>query len=260
MLKRNLTGTVAKQNKITDDIFDLRIRVEFAREARAGQFVGLYPQNKATLLPRPLSICEVSEDKEEISLVYRLVGSGTREFASYQAGDRVSLLGMLGNGFPLDEGKGRRVALIGGGIGIPPLLELAKGLSEEAASLDIFLGYRDKQLFLADEMKAYGKVHIATEDGSAGMRGNALEALGAMGGAAEVIMACGPLPMLRAVKDYAAAQGSRAYLSLEERMACGIGACLGCVCRTIQKDEHSQVNNARICTEGPVFAAEDVDI
>jgi dihydroorotate dehydrogenase electron transfer subunit len=260
MLKRVLTGTVLGQNKITTDIYDLRLQVEFASEAQAGQFVGLYPRNRATLLPRPLSICEVNEDKTEIRLVYRLAGSGTREFSTYQEGDEVGLLGILGNGFPLAEGRGKRVAIIGGGIGIPPLLESAKKLKDIATSLDIFLGYRDNQLFLADELKAFGTVHLASEDGSVGLRGNVLDALEAVENPMDIIMACGPLPMLRGVKAHAASQNIKAYLSLEERMACGIGACLGCVCRTTRKDEHSQVNNARICTEGPVFAAEDVEI
>ena len=104
------------------------------------------------------------------------------------------------------------------------------------------------------------KVHIATDDGSFGTQGTVLDAIREKGLKADLICACGPMPMLKALKAYAAGEGIKAYISLEERMACGVGACLGCVCRTVKKDEHSGVNNARVCVEGPVFDARDVDI
>ncbi|MCL2719447.1 MAG: dihydroorotate dehydrogenase electron transfer subunit [Lachnospiraceae bacterium] len=262
MSKMKTKGIVISQNKITPVIYDMWICTEIAKDAKAGQFVGIYPKDSATLLPRPISICEVSKDKEAIRLVYRVSGSGTAEFAAYQQGDFIFLLGVLGNGFPAFEAKTNRVFLIGGGIGIPPLLELAKVIKEKAApsSIDIFLGYRDNALFLADELAAYGKIHIATEDGSSGSKGNVINAIEESGLTPGVVMACGPLPMLRSVKAYAAGLNIKAYLSLEEHMACGIGACLGCVCRTTEKDHHSHVQNARICTEGPVFDAEYVEI
>lgn len=257
---KKTNGIVISQNKITDVIYDLLLETEIAMDAKAGQFVGLYPKNGASLLPRPISVCEVKKDR--LRLVYRIVGSGTKEFATYQVGESVSLLGILGNGFPVALAAGKCIALLGGGIGIPPLLELAKTINDslQSISLDLFLGYRDNALFLADELRAYGTVHVATEDGSAGTQGNVMDALGNCGLAPDVIMACGPLPMLRAIKAYAANQDIKAYLSLEERMACGVGACLGCVCRTKEVDCHSHVRNARICTEGPVFEAELVEI
>ena len=124
----------------------------------------------------------------------------------------------------------------------------------------ILAGYRDDRLFLKEELAKLGDFHAATEDGSVGIRGNVLDALRAYAPDGEILYACGPMPMLRAVKAYAQEKGIPAYLSLEERMACGIGACLGCVCRTVRRDGHSHVNNARICTEGPVFEAGEVDI
>ena len=101
---------------------------------------------------------------------------------------------------------------------------------------------------------------MATEDGSVGTKGNVLTVMNELQIEAEVIMACGPMPMLRAIKAYAQEKGITAYISLEERMACGVGACLGCVCKTTHKDHHSHVNNARICTDGPVFDAREVEI
>ena len=122
------------------------------------------------------------------------------------------------------------------------------------------LGYRDSQMFLKDEFEAYGSVHVATEDGSAGTRGNVLDAIREEGLDAQVIYACGPTPMLRALKAYAAENGIECWLSLEEKMACGIGACLACVCKSKEIDEHSQVHNKRICKDGPVFLADDIEL
>ena len=146
--------------------------------------------------------------------------------------------------------------MIGGGIGIPPMLELAKGLRCEK---QIILGYRD-QVFMDQEFRPYGQVFVATEDGSAGTKGNVLDAIEEHGLEADIIMACGPAPMLRALKQYARDKAVECYLSLEERMACGIGACLACVCRTKDVDPHSNVHNARVCKDGPVFRAEEVEL
>ena len=121
------------------------------------------------------------------------------------------------------------------------------------------LGYRD-ELFLNKEFEAYGDVYVATEDGSAGTKGNVMDAIRENGLKADMIYACGPTPMLRAIKQYAEEQGIECYISLEERMACGIGACLACVCKSKEKDAHSNVNNKRICKDGPVFLATEVEI
>ncbi len=139
------------------------------------------------------------------------------------------------------------------------MLELAKAISD-AASKDIILGYRNNELFLAEDLKRYGNVYIATEDGSVGTRGNVMNVIAAEGLNADVIFACGPMPMLRAIKQYAQEQDIPAYISLEERMACGVGVCLGCVVKTKEIDHHSHVNNARVCTDGPVYLASEVNL
>ncbi len=256
-LKKKVKTTIVSQKQIAEQIYDLWLETELAQDAHAGQFVAVYPQNAATLLPRPISICEVDKEQCRLRLVYRVAGKGTAEFSAYRAGDTLEVLGVLGNGFPIEAAKGKRVFLMGGGIGIPPMLELSKELDAEK---HILLGYRNQDLFLQDDLGENGQVYIATEDGSVGGQGNVMDIIKVNDLHADIIMACGPMPMLRAIKQYAAEQGIDAYLSLEERMACGVGACLGCVCKTKEIDHHSHVNNARICTDGPVFEAGEVDI
>ncbi len=255
--KKKAKATVVSQNEIAEQIYDMWLETDLAKEARPGQFVAVYPKNAATLLPRPISICETDKQRNRLRLVYRVAGSGTKEFSGYQAGDSIFILGILGNGFPLDAAKGRTVFLMGGGIGIPPMLQLAKELDAEK---QIVVGYRNRELFLCEDLKQYGNVYAATEDGSAGSKGNVMDAIRENNLQADMIMACGPMPMLRAIKKYAEENGIEAYISLEERMACGVGAGLGCVCKTKEVDHHSHVHNARICTDGPVFEAREVDI
>ena len=262
-MKQKHTATVLSQREIAPDIYDMWIETSLAEEAKPGQFLGIYPGDRSTLLPRPISICETgtkagdSGQADALRIVYRIAGAGTREFSGYREGDAISILGNLGNGFPLEQGAGKRAFLMGGGIGVPPILELAKRLDAEKR---IIVGYRDAGLFLKEDLEKYGTVYVATEDGSAGTKGNVMDAIRENGLEADVIFACGPMPMLRAIRAYAAEHHIPAYISLEEHMACGVGACLGCVVKTAKEDRHSHVHNARICTDGPVFEAQDVDI
>ena len=138
--KKKTNATVVSQEKLADGIYDLRLETELAQDAACGQFVGVYPKDKSTLLPRPISICEIDKEKNQLRLVYRVAGKGTAEFSNLKAGDRVYLLGVLGNGFPVDKAKpGTKAMLFGGGIGVPPILQLSKELSCEK---QIVVGYR----------------------------------------------------------------------------------------------------------------------
>lgn len=259
-MKAKQTAKVLSQKEIAPAIFDMWIETSLAKNAVPGQFISVYPKDRSTLLPRPISICEVKEDKSALRIVYRIAGAGTTEFSGYQAKDEVTILGTLGNGFPVEEAKGKKVFLMGGGIGIPPMVELAKSLKGVASQVNAIIGYRDAKLFLKEDLDKYATVYIATEDGSVGTKGNVMDAISANDLHADVIFACGPMPMLRAIKQYAEKEDIPAYISLEERMACGVGACLGCVVKTKEVDHHSHVNNARICTDGPVFEAKEVNI
>ena len=255
--KKKVTAVVISQQEIATGIFEMWIQTELAASAKPGQFICLYTADGGKLLPRPISICEVNDKKEALRIVYRVAGEGTKEFSTYTKGQLVPILGCLGNGFPIEEGEGKTAFLIGGGIGVPPILQLAK---ERSGKSIILAGYRNSETFLKEDFEKYGELHIATEDGSVGTCGNVMDAIEKEGLSADIIYACGPMPMLRAIKKYAENKGIKAYISLEERMACGVGACLGCVCKTKEKDHHSNVNNARICTDGPVFEAAEVDI
>ena len=261
-MKQKQRATVVSQKEIAPMIYDMWIRTDLASCAMPGQFICVYTRDKSALLPRPISICEVDEEKTMLRIVYRVAGKGTGEFSTYKEGEAIDILGTLGNGFPLKAAENKKVFLMGGGIGIPPMLQLAKELNQVTAreNIQIVVGYRDSRTFLAEDLAKYGVVYIASEDGSIGTKGNVMNAIEANQITADVIMACGPMPMLRAIKGYAQKEGIPAYISLEEHMACGVGACLGCVVKTTKKDHHSHVNNARICTDGPVFEAGEVDI
>lgn len=304
-------GVVLSNGQIGTGIFDLKLKTEkIAAAAKPGQFVSIYSNDNSRLLPRPISICGADKETGELRLAFRVAGKGTEEFSRLAAGEKVDLAGPLGNGFPLErafatdeseagavknseagagKAEGRRVFLIGGGIGIPPMVQLAKtltecakaaesaeamqsagqpqeagrlqsaGRSQAAPHITSVLGFRD-ELFLVDDLMPYGDVVIATEDGSCGTKGNVLDAIREKNLKADVIYACGPAPMLRALKKYAEETGTECWLSLEEKMACGIGACLSCVCRSTEVDGHSKVKNKRVCTEGPVFRSTDIEL
>lgn len=251
--KKRERAVILENKEIASGIFDMRIRTEgIAELAKAGQFLELYCEDGSRLLPRPISICEIDSKENMLRLVFRVAGKGTEEFSRKTEGMYLDVMGPLGNGFPRKE---KSACIIGGGIGIPPMLELTKQLDCEKK---VVLGYKD-ELFLNKEFQKYSEVYIATEDGSCGTKGNVLDAILEHEIQADVIYACGPLPMLRALKTYAGEKHIECYVSLEERMACGIGACLGCVCRSKETDTHTNVKNKRICKEGPVFEAGEVE-
>lgn len=269
-MKKKMTTVIKSQEMLTGGIFKtvLALPKGAVDEVTPGQFIGVYPRDASMLLPRPISICRWDPEAETLTIVYRTVGRGTGELAMREVGESVDILGILGNGYPLDDFAGKRALLFGGGVGVPPMLELAARLRGVASSVTVANGYRTGKnpgdLFLREEfLKVADEVLTATDDGSAGVHGTCLDAAKkAMEGGAsfDIIAACGPLPMLRGVKNFAADIGIPAYISLEERMACGVGVCLGCVTKTTETDLHSHVKNARVCTDGPVFPAERVDI
>lgn len=255
------TVTVLSQKCIGTGIYDLTIRTKsIAAHAKAGQFVSVFSSDASKLLPRPISLCGIDGEEGTLRLVYRVTGkgTGTEEFSKLKAGDKLRVLGPLGNGFTVEPGK--KAFLVGGGIGVPPMLQLAKVCKAQKIPFEVVMGYRDAETFLLDEFMEQGTSYAATEDGSVGTKGNVIDAIRENGLDADVIYACGPTPMLRALKAYAMEKNMECYVSMEERMACGIGACLACVCNSTERDSHSNVRNKRICKEGPVFNAKEVQL
>ena len=260
MARKKENAVVFSQERIAEDIYSMWIKTDAAADGVPGQFISMYTNDGSKLLPRPISICEIDRAEGSLRVVYRVTGknTGTERFSQMKAGDVIPVIGPLGSGFPYEKAEGKRVFLIGGGIGVPPILELAKQMNCEKKQ--IIMGYRDAETFLKDEFEQNGEVYVSTEDGSVGTKGNVMDAIRENGLTADIIYACGPTPMLRTIKEYAEANDIECYISLEERMACGIGACLACVCRTKEKDCHSNVNNRRVCKDGPVFLSTEVEI
>ena len=260
MAKQKENAVVHSQEQLADGLYSMWINTEAAKDAKPGQFISMYTIDGSKLLPRPISICEIDKENGRLRVVYRVTGpkTGTEEFSKLKAGDIIPVIGPLGNGFPYEKAEGKKVFLMGGGIGVPPILELAKQMNCEKKQ--IVVGYRDAQTFLKEEFEQNGELYISTEDGSVGTKGNVMDAIRENALEADMIYACGPTPMLRAIKQYAEENGIECYISLEERMACGIGACLACVCKSKEKDAHSNVNNKRICKDGPVFLSTEVEI
>ncbi len=252
---------VVSQNSLGNGIFDMVLQTEnIAKAAKAGQFVSVYSNDASKLLPRPISLCGIDREKGTLRLVYRVTGegTGTEEFSKLKAGDTVKILGPLGNGFTVVPGK--KAFLIGGGIGVPPMLQLAKEMKASGENIQVVMGYRNSDTFLLEEFEEVAETFVATEDGSLGTKGNVIDAIKSEKLNADIIYTCGPTPMLRALKAYAEENNMECYISMEERMACGIGACLACVCKSKEKDAHTNVNNKRICKEGPVFNAKEVEL
>ena len=258
MAKVKIKSTVAEQKKLAEGIYSMWLLAEeIAVQAKPGQFISVYSNDKSRVLPRPISICEIDREQGKLRIVYRVVGKGTEEFSKALAGDTFEILGPLGNGFPLEKAKGKRVLMVGGGIGVPPMLQTAKEAEAEAV---IVSGYRNNDLFLKEELENAGSLYIATEDGSVGTKGSVLDAIRENDIQADVMFACGPTPMLRALKQYAEEKNMPCWISMEEKMACGIGACLACVCQSKDVDAHSHVHNKRICKDGPVFLSTEVEL
>ena len=257
--RKKENAVVVSQEQLSNGIFSMWLKTEAAATAKPGQFISMYTNDGTKLLPRPISICEINKEASQLRVVYRVTGenTGTKQFSQMKAGDVVPVVGPLGNGFPLEKAEGKKAFLMGGGIGVPPILELAKQLNCEK---QIVVGYRDAETFLREQFEENGTVYISTEDGSVGTKGNVMNAIAENNLSADIIYACGPTPMLRAIKNYAEANGIECYISLEERMACGIGACLACVCKSKEKDHHTNVHNKRVCKEGPVFLSTEVEI
>lgn len=254
---------VRDQREIAPDIFALTVAPAAAGiECEPGQFLHLrVPGGWEHVLRRPLSICRADEVDRTWTVVYRAQGDGTRKLSQLQAGDTVDALGPLGRGYPL-VAPGAHALLVGGGIGVPPLVLLARRLTERGVRCSVVAGYATReQAVLTSELSAHAALQVVTEDGSLGARGRVTDALAPeLLKTVDHVYACGPTPMLQAVQSVLVAQRIPGHLSLEERMGCGFGLCAGCVhrIRVGVGTPGETVRMVKTCREGPVFAALDV--
>lgn len=244
--------TVTSQKEIAKNIFEMKLEGKLVAEISSpGQFVHIrVTEGFDKLLRRPISIASIDQDKQEMTIIYRAEGDGTKTLATKTAGQIVDVLGPLGNGFPVAETKaGETAYLIGGGIGVPPLYELSKQLTAKGVRCVHVLGFQSEDVvFYEEEFSALGDTHIVTVDGSKGTAGFVTNVMAELGQDFATFYSCGPMPMLKAVQEmYGEKKG---FLSFEQRMGCGIGACFACVCKTTEETDASYI---KVCSDGPVF-------
>lgn len=250
---REFTAIVKENKQIAENIRSLTFCLPEPVGVRAGQFANL-SAGGGHLLRRPLAICKA--EGEEITVCFQVKGEGTKLLASTGAGMRLSVLMPLGNGFFVRDDE-RKVAVVGGGVGIFPMISVIR---EYAATKEIsaYIGFRNAAAVCGlDELKKAGRLVAVTDDGSYGEKMNAVQAFRADlagGSRPDVVLSCGPAPMLRALKEALKGTGIPCYVSLEERMGCGIGACLVCVC------DLTNGAHARVCKDGPVFSIDEVEL
>ncbi len=251
MNKKIVEAEILLNTEIAKGIYKMILKAkEVAECASCGQFVNLYPRSKHTLLPRPISICEIGEDS--ITLVYGVVGEGTKEFSLLKEKETLKVSTPQGKGFtPMPA---QTAVLVGGGIGVPPLVELAKRL--ECPKIAV-IGFREES-FLKEELeKAGAKVYVATDSGNEGFKGNVIELIQQEKITGDYFYSCGPKVMLKALADYCEELNVPIQLSMEERMGCGYGACVGCVCKT-KTDAQKGYEHKKVCVDGPVFLGTEV--
>lgn len=251
--------TVVSQREIAENIYELILCGELVSEMKEpGQFVHVKVSNgQDPLLRRPISIANIGHDKKEFTLIYRAEGRGTTMLSKKTPGDEVDVLGPLGHGFPLEETKaGETALLVGGGIGVPPLYELSKQLVSRGVKVIHVHGFQtESAMFYEEAFLQLGPTYVATVDGTYGERGFVTDVIESEGLYFDTLYSCGPTPMLRALEGKYATD-KKVYLSLEERMGCGIGACFACVCHTA--NDPNGFTYKKVCTDGPVFRAGEV--
>ncbi len=250
---KDYLATVVKNEKIAENIYEITFRTDEEVPVRAGQF-GDILVGGTHLLRRPIAICKT--EGKLVTYCYQIKGDGTKKLKTIRAGEQLNVLMPLGNGFFVEEGE-RKVALVGGGVGVFPLISVLRAYAGKK-EISAYIGYRNKDAVCGvDEFVKADKFVAVTDDGSYGEKMNAVQAFQKdleEGNRPDVVLACGPTPMLRALKAVVEKEDLPCYVSLEERMGCGIGACLVCVCTL------TNGARARVCKDGPVFHVKDVTL
>ncbi|WP_043933392.1 dihydroorotate dehydrogenase electron transfer subunit [Bacillus sp. EB01] len=248
---------VVDNKEIADSIFRMTIKARLASSSLPGQFIHIKTGGAyGPLLRRPISIASVNDEKEELTLIFRKSGEGTIQLSEASPGLEIDVLGPLGNGFPVAEApSGSTALLVGGGIGVPPLYELSRQLVAKGVKAIHVLGFQTgNAVFYEKEFASLGETYITTADGTYGEKGFVTDLISKKQLEFDTLYACGPVPMLRVLEELYPEK--KVFLSLEERMGCGIGACFACVCRV--PDDVSGASYKKVCSDGPVFRAGEV--
>ena len=237
--------TILSNEPLTPAVYRMVLEGDTQYITRSGQFINIELTGK--YLRRPISVADY--DNKTVTIIYKVVGSGTEQMRGMAQGEKLDILTGLGNGFSTDN-DAKRPLLVGGGVGVPPMYNLCKRLLSEGKRPTVIIGFNTKaELFYEEEFKALGvDVVVATADGSAGVKGFVTDAIREAKVEFDYLYTCGPLPMLKALYD---ATDVPAEFSFEERMGCGFGACMGCSCKT-------KYGNKRICKDGPVLKREEI--
>lgn len=245
-------GQVYENKELCRDIYEIVIHCPgIAKEAKPGQFLHVRVSDRQDpLLRRPISISRIDKAAGTVSLVYQVIGSGTMKISELVKGSMIDVMGPLGNGFELFPGK--KCAVIGGGMGVAPLLELAAQLD----GCDAYLGFRCSTFKMDEYRQLCSEVYVATEDGSSGSKGYVTDLMKDIN-RYDIVYTCGPKAMLKKVKELCENNSVKCYVSIEERMGCGIGACLVCACKVKDGDNW---HYKKACTDGPVFEAGEVEL
>ena len=248
---KDYIATIVKNEKIAENVYAVTFDLGETAKVRCGQF-GNISVGGTHLLRRPIAICKT--EGNTVTFCYQIKGEGTQKLKMMEAGTRLNVLMPLGNGFYVEENE-KKVALVGGGVGVFPLISVLREYAQ-TKEISAYIGYRNKGAVCGVEEFAKAQKFIAvTDDGSYGAQMNAVQAFAAdleKGNKPDVVLACGPTPMLRALKTLVEKENLECYVSLEERMGCGIGACLVCVC------DMTNGKRARVCKDGPVFNSRDI--
>jgi len=255
MIRKELCK-ISSQQEIAADIYELTVQGELVEQISApGQFVHIRVSNGwDPLLRRPISISSFDKKQKSMTMIYRKDGKGTTLLAESGPGELIDILGPLGNGFPVNEvSVGETALLVGGGIGVPPLYELSNQLVAKGVKVIHVLGFQTAEaVFYEKEFLNNGETYVTTVDGSYGRQGFVTDVMKDL--QFDCIYTCGPTPMLKAIEQ--GYSDKKVFLSLEERMGCGIGACFACVCKSA--DDPTGVSYKKVCSDGPVFRAGEV--
>ncbi len=240
------------QVQLAPRIFAMTLQGDMVGEMKMGQFIHIRVPDDSMLLRRPISISEIDRKRSQCRIIYRVEGQGTDVFSKMVAGEQLDVMGPLGTGFEVDFLKaGDQILIIGGGIGVPPLVEVAKQAALRGVNVTSVIGFATKEaVILEEELARYGQVYVTTDDGSYGEKGSVALVVDRLSEEFAAIYSCGAPGMMNYV-DQRYQDHPHAYISLEARMACGMGACCACVVKPKVGQEHE---NKRVCKEGPVFA------